>query len=159
MVKEYKYATRNAHKEIPQPEYFTMCHMLGRSEHDALPIEVLDQYWRAKEMGQRANVSHFSGEMLLMILIASGAEHITPETNQVIEYFKNGLIKRYDPIEVKWRGKWTPAQIVQASAAEQTVRIVLQGDAGTRPVPAKDCRLVTKQPEKANEPEHAASNV
>lgn len=142
----YKYAARNSRREPIEEEKNILNHLIGHAEHEELPIEILDAYWRAKEMSQRAGVRMFSTEMLTSVVLHSGYDHDPPANATVMDLFRSGDLKRNDWIEVLWRNEWIRAQIHGISQRDKTIRAFPEGEAQAKNFAVEHTRLVENAP-------------
>lgn len=135
-------------RTIPEQHEVLLRGMFGNrlAADKPLPPELLNIYWRMKEILDRAGLP-MTHRDLAWIVMESGLDIEQPKPATVADLFVQGVLKRLSWVEVERQGQWIRARILGEDRRSGTVRLLIEGEGAARDVPIEKTRLY--QPVKA----------
>ncbi|MEM7820009.1 MAG: hypothetical protein QW761_00175 [Candidatus Aenigmatarchaeota archaeon] len=136
------YWKRYQDRSLPEEHELWLRSIFGNklSGNAPLPAELLNSYWRMKEILDRAGLP-MTVRDLCWVVWDSQLDIEEPKAATVADLFAKGLLKRLSFVEVERGGQWVRARIVGEDRRSGTVRLIVDGDGSARDYPIEKTRL------------------
>jgi hypothetical protein len=124
----------------------------GLQEHQDLPWDVEEAFWRFKHYWDRANGGRRPDDTALCYMAMTSVEHApTEEEKNPKPTVHSHPPKRDDLVQVRWRGKEVLANFKSISSNGKYVHVVIDGDAQAeeRAIKVENVEILEDQPAEA----------